>query len=63
MIYQCVKDFEIPVINENGMMTESVLKVTSGMFFKEVEDNALSGAEIKLESIFDDTFMKYQKKH
>lgn len=26
MIYQCVKDFEIPVINENGMMTESVFK-------------------------------------
>lgn len=61
MIYQCVKDFEIPVINENGMMTESVLKVTSGMFFKEVEDNALSGAEIKLESIFDDTFIEISK--
>lgn len=61
MIYKCIEDFEIPVINENGMMTESVLKVTSGMFFKENEDNALSGAEIKLESIFDDTFIEISK--
>lgn len=61
MIYKCIEDFEIPVINENGMMTESVLKVTSGMFFKEVEDNALSGDEIKLESIFDDTFIEISK--
>lgn len=61
MIYKCIEDFEIPVINENGMMTESILKITSGMFFKEVEDNALSGAEIKLESIFDDTFIEISK--
>lgn len=61
MIYKCIEDFEITVINENGMMTESVLKVTSGMFFKEVEENALSGAEIKLESIFDDTFIEISK--
>lgn len=61
MIYKCIEDFEIPVINENGMMTESVLKVTSGMFFKESKDNALSGAEIKLESIFDDTFIEISK--
>lgn len=61
MIYKCIEDFEIPVINENGMMTESILKITSGMFFKEIEDNALSGAEIKLESIFDDTFIEISK--
>lgn len=61
MIYKCIEDFEIPVINENGMITESVLKVTSGMFFKESEYNALSGAEIKLESIFDDTFIEISK--
>lgn len=61
MIYKCIEDFEIPVINENGMMTESILKITSGMFFKESKDNALSGAEIKLESIFDDTFIEISK--
>lgn len=61
MIYKCIEDFEIPVINENGMMTESILKITSGMFFKESKDNALSGAEIKLESIFDDTFIEMSK--
>jgi dimeric dUTPase (all-alpha-NTP-PPase superfamily) len=61
MIYQCVKDFEISVINENGMMTERILKITSGMFFKESKDNILSGAEIKLENIFDDTFIEISK--
>lgn len=61
MIYKCIEDFEIPVINENGLVTESILKITSGMFFKEIEDNALSGAEIKLESIFDDTFIEISK--
>lgn len=61
MINQCIEDFEIPVINENGMMTESILKITSGMFFKESKDNVLSGAEIKLENIFDDTFIEISK--
>lgn len=61
MIYQCIKDFEISVINENGMMTERILKITSGMFFKESKDNILSGAEIKLENIFDDTFIEISK--
>ena len=61
MIYQCVKDFEISVINENGMMTERILKITSGMFFKESKDNILSGAEIKLENIFDNTFIEISK--
>ena len=55
-MYECIKDFSIEVVDDNGCFTEEYKIIEKGSFWciDEDESNNMLGAEIRLIKCFDD---------